>query len=106
VRGSDSVAESESVRHVQIHTSVRYDASEEAAVNQSLTISEIETQFPSEWILLVVPETDESLAVLGGTVRWHSTDRDAVYRKAVELRPQRFAVVYTGEIPEDAAVVL
>ena len=75
-------------------------------MNQLLTISEIETQFPSEWILIEDPETDDSLAVLGGTVRWHSTDRDAVYRKAVELQPQRFAVIYTGEIPEDAAVVL
>ena len=75
-------------------------------MNQVLTLSEIETQYPSEWVLIEDPETDESLAVRQGTVRWHSVDRDAVYRKAVELRPKRFAVVYTGEIPEDSAVVL
>ena len=27
-------------------------------------------------------------------------------RKAVSLRPRRSAVIYTGEIPEEAAVVL
>ena len=40
------------------------------------------------------------------TFRWHSKDRDEVYRKAVELRPPRFAILYTGKIPKDAAVVL
>ena len=75
-------------------------------MNQIPTVSEIETQFPSEWILIEDPETDESLAMRSGMVRCHSKDRDAVYRRAVELRPKRFAVLYTGEIPEDAAVVL
>lgn len=75
-------------------------------MNHVLTISEIETRYPSEWVLIEDPETDEALEIQRGTVRWHSMDRDVVYRKAVELRPNRFAVVYTGEIPEDAAVVL
>jgi len=39
-------------------------------------------------------------------VCWHSKDRDEVYRKAVELRPRRFAVLYTGKMPKDTAVVL
>jgi hypothetical protein len=37
---------------------------------------------------------------------WHSKDRDEVYRKAVELRPKRFAMLYTGKMPEDTAVLL
>ena len=52
------------------------------------------------------PQTNEALEVLGGRVVHHSKDRDEVYRKAVSLRPKRSAVVYTGEIPEDTAVVL
>jgi hypothetical protein len=36
----------------------------------------------------------------------HSKDRDEVYRKAVSLRPQRSAIVYTGEIPAETAVVV
>ena len=52
------------------------------------------------------PQTNDALEVLSGKVRCHSKDRDEVYRKAVELRPRRFAVLYTGQIPKDAAVVL
>ncbi len=75
-------------------------------MNEEMTIEEIESQFDSEWVLIEDPRTDDALNVLGGTVLHHSKDRDEVYRKAVSLRPKRSAVVYTGEIPEDTAVVL
>jgi hypothetical protein len=39
-------------------------------------------------------------------VLWHSKDRDEVYRKARELRPEHGAILYVGELPDDAAVVL
>jgi len=71
-----------------------------------MTIGEIESQFDSEWILVDEPETNEQLEVLKGKVVHHSKDRDEVYRKAVALRPKRCAILYTGEIPEDAVVVL
>jgi hypothetical protein len=71
-----------------------------------LTIAEIQSQFTSEWVLIEDPRTNDALAVLGGTVRCHSKDRDAVYRKAVELRPRRSAILYTGTIPKDTAIVL
>jgi hypothetical protein len=71
-----------------------------------LTIAQIEAQFESEWVLVEDPQTDEALEVQSGKVRWHSKDRDEVYRKAVELRPKRFAMLYTGRMPEDTAVVL
>jgi hypothetical protein len=63
-------------------------------------------QFDSEWVLLDDPKTDETLEVRGGKVLWHSRDRDEVYRKAVELRPQRFAMVFTGRMPAGTAIVL
>jgi hypothetical protein len=75
-------------------------------MDKEMTIEEIESQFDSEWVLIEDPRTDEALNVLGGKVLHHSKDRDEVYRKAVSLRPKRSAVVYTGEIPEDTAVVL
>ena len=71
-----------------------------------LTLTEIEAQFASEWILVADPLTNESLEVQSGKVYWHSKDRDEVYRKAVALRPKRFAVLYTGKMPKDTAVVL
>jgi hypothetical protein len=71
-----------------------------------LTIAQIEAQFESEWVLVEDPQTNEALEVQSGKVRWHSQDRDEVYRKAVELRPRRFAMLYTGKMPKDTAIVL
>jgi hypothetical protein len=71
-----------------------------------MTVAQIEAQFESEWVLLENPQTNETLEVQGGRVLWHGKDRDEVYRKAVELRPKRFAVLYTGKMPEGTAVVL
>jgi hypothetical protein len=71
-----------------------------------LTLTEIENQFDSEWVLVSDPETDEALEVRGGNVLWHSPDRDEVYQKAIELRPRRFAVLYMGQLPEDVAIIL
>ena len=41
-----------------------------------------------------------------GKVLFHSPDREEVYRKAIELRPEHFAFRYLGELPEDMAFVL
>jgi hypothetical protein len=75
-------------------------------MNREMTIEAIESEFESEWVLIEAPQTDEALKVLGGRVLFHSRDRDEVYRKAVALRPKRSAIVYTGQIPEETAVVL
>ncbi len=75
-------------------------------MSKEMTIEEIESQFDSEWVLIENPRTDEELKVVGGRVLHHSKDRDEVYRKAVSLRPKRSALIYTGEIPEETAVVL
>jgi len=71
-----------------------------------MTIGEIESEFDSEWVLVEEPETNEQLEVLKGKVLHHSKDRDEVYRKAVNLRPKRSAILYTGSIPEGTVVVL
>ena len=71
-----------------------------------MTVSEIELRFQDEWVLVVDPVTDAALDVQGGSVAWHSGDREEVYRKAIELQSARFAVLYTGEMPDDTAIVL
>jgi hypothetical protein len=70
-------------------------------MNEVLTAAQIEAQFQSEWILVEEPQTNEALEVQSGTVRWHSKDREEVYRKATEIRPKRFAILYTGKMPEN-----
>ena len=71
-----------------------------------LTLAQIEAQFISEWVLVEDPQTNDVLEVQGGKVRWHSKDREEVYRQAVVLRLKRFAILYTGKMPEDTAIVL
>jgi hypothetical protein len=75
-------------------------------MDEVLTIAEIESRFDSEWVLIEDPLTDESLEVHSGTVRCHGKDREEVYRRAVKIRPKRFAIVYTGTMPADTAIVL
>jgi hypothetical protein len=71
-----------------------------------MALAQMETQFDSEWVLVGDPRTDEALEVQSGHVLWYSQDRDQVYRKAVELRPRRFAILYSGKMPEGTAIVL
>ena len=78
----------------------------EDEVNQIMSFAEIKTHFDSEWVLVEDPQTSDTLEVQRGKARHHSKDRDEVYRKAVLLRPKRFAVIYTGVMPEDTAIIL
>jgi len=72
-----------------------------------MTVEEMEHRFEGEWILVGDPETTEALEVVKGAVLHHSKDRDEVYRRAVELRrPKRYAIVFTGRMPPDTAIVL
>lgn len=73
---------------------------------EMMTLSQIERQFESEWVLVENPETNQNLELQAGEVLWHSKDRDEVYRKAVELRPRRFAMLYTGKMPKGTAIIL
>lgn len=75
-------------------------------MKEFFTRAEIFEQFPGEWVLVINPRTDKALNVLGGKVVCHSKDRDQVYRKAVDMKPKDFTVVYTGNIPKGSAVVL
>jgi len=79
---------------------------ESSFMERVMTIGEIESEFDSEWVLVEEPETNEQLEVLKGKVLHHSKDRDEVYRKAVNLRPKRSAILYTGSIPEGTVVAL
>jgi hypothetical protein len=71
-----------------------------------LSVREIRRRFPNEWVLLMDPQHDSTLAVTSGTVVEESKDRDEVYRKARDLKLKRVAILYTGKFPKDMAIVL
>ena len=67
-----------------------------------LSINEIESRYPNEWILIGDPQTNAAQAVLSGTVLWHSPDRDEVDQKAIELPPPKhIAFHYSGPVPQE-----
>jgi len=75
-------------------------------MDQVLTVEQVKKRFDSEWILLADPKVDASGRVLSGRVAAHSRDRDEVYRRAVELKLNSSATLYTGKIPHGTAIVL
>ena len=75
-------------------------------MSKVMTVMEIKKQFEAEWILIEEPDLTKDLEVTSGKVLWHSKDRDEVYRKARELKPQHSAILYTGSLPKGTAVIL
>ena len=75
-------------------------------MGEMLSLAEIYSRFDAEWVLLDEPQTTENLDIQSGRVLFHSKDRDEVYRKAIELRPKRFAMLFTGSMPKNTAIVL
>jgi hypothetical protein len=75
-------------------------------MNEALDVADINARFDSEWVLLDDPKVDATMRVTGGKVVWHSPNRDEVYRKAIELHLPHTAILYTGSVPDDVAVVL
>ena len=75
-------------------------------MDSTMTLSEIEARYDSEWVLVGDPELDRNSQLVRGKVLFHSKNRDEVDQKDMELRPAAAAIIYTGEIPENAAVVL
>ncbi len=78
----------------------------EVEMDETMMVEEIEARFPSEWVLIGDPQTDDFQRLLAGKVLFHSPERDEVDRKLLELRPPRFAFRYLGTLPEDIALIL
>jgi hypothetical protein len=75
-------------------------------MEEVLTVAEIEKRYAAEWVLVGEPEFDENHEVVRGKVLWHSKDRDEVYRKDRELRPESAAYIYTGPLPDNILINL
>lgn len=75
-------------------------------MGKEMTIDDNRAWIDSEWLLVDDPHTDEAHNVSGGNVViHHNQDGDDVDRMTVSLRLKLSAVVFTGAIPVDTAVV-
>ena len=71
-----------------------------------MTIADIQSQFPSEWVLVEDPRTNETLEVQESKVKAHSKNRDEAYRLAASSHPKHFAILYTGTPQKDTAIAV
>jgi hypothetical protein len=76
-------------------------------MSEYMTMAEIETKYPNQWVLVDKLKKGRDGVAVGGTVVAHSADRAAVYRSASELPiPRDVAIFHTGPIPEDVIFIL
>ncbi|MGC8639587.1 MAG: hypothetical protein ACP5XB_06875 [Isosphaeraceae bacterium] len=75
-------------------------------MDEVLTMEEIKTRYALNWVLSGDLQTDEQHHVLAGKVLFASPDREAVYDKALELRPTNCACRFLEEWPENVEFVL
>jgi len=75
-------------------------------MDQTISMQAIRERYPGEWVLIAYTELDEEMRVLQGEVIAHSSDRDEIYRQLFTVKGRQAAIEYTGEVPEDLAVVL
>jgi hypothetical protein len=68
--------------------------------------ADIKKNFKNQWVLIEVEKVDESYNLLSGEVLAHSKDKDEIYQKLLEIKPKEFSIEYTGEVPEDLAIVM
>ncbi len=75
-----------------------------------LTLDQIKFQYPNEWILVGNPDLGDPYKtgsvlskLVSGLVLYHSKDKREIAYKAKELTAdvERFACIYTGEIPKN-----
>ncbi|MBO1351379.1 MAG: hypothetical protein EBE86_030260 [Hormoscilla sp. GUM202] len=72
-----------------------------------LTIAEIRSRYPREWVLIADTESDQDWNVIRGEVLVHSPDRDEIDKGLKQFKHiTSIAIEYTGPLPEDYAVLL
>ncbi len=67
---------------------------------------EIKKNYKDQWVLIEVREVDDSFKITDGNVLASSKDKNEIYQKLLQIKPSEFAIEYTGEIPEDLAIVM
>lgn len=79
-------------------------------MNNPLTIDQIRSTYPEEWVLIGDPDLGDPSHVgsvvsklQSGIVLYHSKDKREIASKAKELTQgvERFACIFTGEVPKN-----
>jgi hypothetical protein len=74
-----------------------------------LSIEQMQSTYPNQWLLVANPQTDDNLDIIEGEVIAHSTDCEQIYDTIARERQTRtgtLAIEYTGTITDDVAFIL
>jgi hypothetical protein len=72
-----------------------------------LTAAEIRDRYPSEWVLIAYPESDDLWNVIRGEVLAHSPEREEIDQALTKFKDiQSISIEYTGPIPDEYSVIL
>lgn len=75
--------------------------------NEYLTMAEIETRYPNEWVLIDRPNSTKTLLLKGGYVVAHSPDRDEFDRLAINIKGLKvIESIFTGKPSPDEVWML
>ena len=73
-----------------------------------MKLEEIEKKYKDEWVLIEVLQTDENYELIDGKVLYHHPNKRKVIQemgKFCKGPSTTLTIEYTGEIPEDMAVM-
>jgi|SRR5215813_10755075 len=69
-----------------------------------LTIKQMRSQYPDQWLLVTEYELDASTSLRKGRVVAHSKNRDEIHR-ALKQHTGNLCIHFTGRVPQDTVVV-
>jgi hypothetical protein len=70
-----------------------------------LTMEEIRQKYPNQWVLIEYAELDDDLNIVRGEVVETASTKDEIYEKLLNAKVMRFAIEYTGQLPEMAFIL-
>jgi len=71
-----------------------------------MTVAEMETCYPHEWVLIADPVTGPGPVILGGRVMAHGPNYEDLERQSVRLAGNGNALLYMGVPESDLPLVL
>jgi hypothetical protein len=75
-------------------------------MSELLTLDEMKQHYPNEWLLIDCTELDENLNIIRGKILAHSSHKEDLYQPLSSTHATTTAIEYTGDIPEDLALML
>jgi hypothetical protein len=76
-------------------------------MSELLTFPEMRDRYQNQWLLILCQETDRGFNLISGQVLAHSENRDEIYDAIETLHPKgTISIEYTGELPDNWAVIL